>query len=104
MTDRNLFRRANAQGMKRFCEGWHRAQSQRYLLRSQLGFELPTGPQRPAACRGCAHYHGIAYGYSRNRRSLLVCGMHPFGWQGGDRCPDWSQEDPSQSPKQSPKR
>ncbi|AFY79231.1 MAG: hypothetical protein IGR93_15865 [Hydrococcus sp. C42_A2020_068] len=35
------------------------------------------------ACIGCRHYHGRVYG-----ENLLVCGMHPYGWD--DRnCPDW---------------
>ncbi|HEY9688756.1 MAG TPA: hypothetical protein V6D46_02100 [Coleofasciculaceae cyanobacterium] len=91
MADRDLFRRANAQSMKRLCEGWQRAQNQRYLLRSQLGFGQATTPQRPVACRGCANYHGIAYGYSRDRRSRLICGIHPFGWLADDHCPDWDR-------------
>ncbi|WP_199309281.1 MULTISPECIES: hypothetical protein [unclassified Limnothrix] len=89
MADRDLFQRANAQGMKRFCEGWHRAQNQRYLLRSQLGFSQASTPHQPAVCRGCENYHGIAYGYSRDRRARLICGIHPFGWSGTDPCPDW---------------
>lgn len=35
------------------------------------------------ACVGCRHYHGQMYG-----GNLLVCGMHPYGWQ-DDKCPDW---------------
>lgn len=35
------------------------------------------------ACIGCRHYHGCIY-----NDNLLVCGMHPYGWE-GDRCPDW---------------
>lgn len=36
-----------------------------------------------SACVGCQHYHGYVYG-----GNLLVCGMHPYGWDAGD-CPDW---------------
>jgi len=36
-----------------------------------------------SACIGCQHYHGYIYG-----NQLLVCGMHPYGWE-GDSCPDW---------------
>lgn len=34
-------------------------------------------------CVGCRHYHGMAYGGQE-----LVCGMHPYGWE-GESCPDW---------------
>jgi len=36
-----------------------------------------------AACVGCRNYHGQAYG-----GNLLVCGMHPYGWE-DEKCPDW---------------
>ena len=39
--------------------------------------------QQPSACVGCRHYHGNAYG-----GNLLVCGMHPYGWD-NENCPDW---------------
>lgn len=42
----------------------------------------PT-PDKNPACIGCHHYHGQAYG-----GNLLVCAMHPYGWDDGD-CPDW---------------
>ena len=42
--------------------------------------------QHPA-CVGCRHFHGQAYG-----GNLLVCGMHPYGWD-GDNCPDWESGD-----------
>ncbi|MEB3358984.1 MAG: hypothetical protein VKK04_19820 [Synechococcales bacterium] len=44
----------------------------------------PTGDRHPA-CRGCQHYHGRVY-----NSELLVCGMHPYGWDGKD-CPDWQE-------------
>ena len=34
-------------------------------------------------CVGCRHYHGQTYG-----GTMLVCGMHPYGWE-SDKCPDW---------------
>jgi len=46
----------------------------------------PTQEQN-AACIGCRHYHGQVYS-----GNLLVCGMHPYGWE-DDKCPDWEQED-----------
>lgn len=36
-----------------------------------------------SACVGCRHYHGQVYG-----GNLLVCGMHPYGWE-AENCPDW---------------
>ncbi|HEY9809687.1 MAG TPA: hypothetical protein V6D13_10125 [Halomicronema sp.] len=39
--------------------------------------------EKNSACRGCQNYHGQVYG-----GNLMVCGMHPYGWD-GDSCPDW---------------
>jgi len=36
-----------------------------------------------AACIGCKHYHGRVY-----NDTVLVCGMHPYGWD-DPSCPDW---------------
>lgn len=70
---------------------WHRMQSKRHILRSQLGFtEAPS--TRPRSCQGCSNYHGIAYGYTRESRAMLVCGFHPYGWDGFDTCPDWTDQ------------
>jgi hypothetical protein len=45
----------------------------------------PNSTLHPA-CVGCRHYHGRSYG-----GNMLVCGMHPYGWD--DRhCPDWEEE------------
>jgi hypothetical protein len=67
---------------------WHRAESKRQILRSQLGFnEIPSS--RPKPCIGCIHYHGLAYGYSQETRTALICGFHPYGWQQDSHCPDW---------------
>lgn len=44
----------------------------------------PTLEENPA-CIGCHHYHGMAYG-----GNLLVCGMHPYGWE-DENCPDWEK-------------
>ena len=45
----------------------------------------PTSNVHPA-CIGCRHYHGRVY-----QSHLLVCAMHPYGWDDGS-CPDWEQE------------
>lgn len=66
------------------------------LLEAYLGFEdtleqtiqpiahtvEPLINNHPA-CVGCRNYHGQEYG-----GNLLVCGMHPYGWE-GETCPDW---------------
>ncbi|MBE9047762.1 hypothetical protein IQ255_25760 [Pleurocapsales cyanobacterium LEGE 10410] len=46
----------------------------------------PPSAQNHPACINCANYHGQAY-----NGSLLVCGMHPHGYD-GDTCPDWEKE------------
>ncbi|ACK73476.1 conserved hypothetical protein [Gloeothece citriformis PCC 7424] len=45
--------------------------------------KLEPNAQQYPACIGCRHYHGRLYG-----GNLLVCGMHPYGWE-DDKCPDW---------------
>lgn len=66
------------------------------ILEAYLGFEIaveetaqpvihtvePFLNDHPA-CVGCRHYHGQAYG-----GTMLICGMHPYGWD-GEKCPDW---------------
>jgi hypothetical protein len=44
------------------------------------------------ACVGCSNYHGYSYG-----GEMLVCGMHPFGWE-GEQCPDWESSWPQNGP------
>lgn len=86
------FQRANDLCRRRAYEQWHRGRSKRQILRSQVGFTTTfTLPIRPQSCQGCLHYHGLAYGTSRGQRHTLVCAMHPYGWPGGDRCPDQLQ-------------
>ncbi len=46
----------------------------------------PTLEEHPA-CVGCRHYHGHVYG-----GNLLVCGMHPYGWE-EENCPDWEKQE-----------
>lgn len=62
-----------------------------YFEFEQINFEpewpltdtVEPSPQQHPACVGCLHYHGQVYG-----GNLLVCGMHPYGWE-GENCPDW---------------
>ena len=42
--------------------------------------------EKNAACIGCSNYHGQVY-----NGNLLVCGMHPHGWD-DQSCPDWEKE------------
>lgn len=83
------FRQANYRFRKADHERWHRLRSKRHILRSQLGFS-DCGTTCPKVCQGCANYHGIAYGYSRTTRAVLVCAFHPYGWQHDSSCPDWT--------------
>lgn len=50
-------------------------------------YAVDATSEKNPACVGCRHYHGYAYG-----GNLLVCGMHPQGWQDSN-CPDWEAED-----------
>ena len=66
------------------------------FLEAYLGFEIaieetiqpvshtvePMLNDHPV-CVGCRNYHGQAY-----NGVMLVCGMHPSGWD-GEQCPDW---------------
>jgi hypothetical protein len=60
------------------------------FIRTDLSFDSefdspkldPNSSQNPA-CIGCRHYHGKVY-----RGNLLVCAMHPYGWDDLN-CPDW---------------
>lgn len=85
---REPFKRANDLIRKAHYAHWHRMQSKQQILRSQLGFN-DIAPSRPKTCIGCEHYHGVAYGYDRTHRTMLVCGFHPYGWHGSAVCPDW---------------
>ncbi|MBE9199776.1 MULTISPECIES: hypothetical protein [unclassified Nodularia (in: cyanobacteria)] len=55
---------------------------------SDPGFPYGVEPtlEKNPACVGCDHYHGQVYG-----GNLLVCGMHPHGWD-DKNCPDWEKE------------
>jgi hypothetical protein len=51
----------------------------------QMYYSYPEEPtlEKNPACVGCRHYHGQVY-----EGNLLVCAMHPYGWDTED-CPDW---------------
>ena len=50
-----------------------------------VGYQKPSTENNPA-CINCANYHGHIYD-----DNLLVCGMHPYGWE-DENCPDWEQD------------
>ena len=88
------FDRANYLLRKAVFTRLHRQISKQHILRSQLGFKDVSSSSRPKACQGCKHYHGMAYGYSKATRVMLVCGFHPMGWDDESPCPDWSKITP----------
>lgn len=87
----DIFFRANYRCRQRAYQRWHQSQLKRQILRSQIGFS-ETATSRPAACVGCANYHGHAYGTQKDQRTPLICAMHPYGWQEESTCPDWQAE------------
>ena len=52
---------------------------------TNVDFHTPSSTNNPA-CINCANYHGQSY-----NGNLLVCAMHPHGWD-DDCCPDWEQD------------
>jgi hypothetical protein len=50
-----------------------------------IGYKIEPNSSQNPACVGCRNYHGQVYG-----GNLLVCGMHPYGWE-GSHCPDWEK-------------
>lgn len=58
----------------------------------ELNPKVEPATNRYPACLGCQHYHGRLYG-----GQILVCAMHPHGWD-GEACPDWDgdRDDPAQ--------
>lgn len=51
-----------------------------------LPYIVDPTPQQNPACIGCQHYHGQVYS-----GNLLVCAMHPYGWD-DEQCPDWETD------------
>ena len=52
---------------------------------TSVSYHTPSAQSHPA-CINCANYHGQVY-----NGNLLVCAMHPQGYEDSN-CPDWSQE------------
>ena len=52
---------------------------------TNVDFHTPSINNNPA-CINCSNYHGQSY-----NGNLLVCAMHPEGWDDAN-CPDWEQE------------
>ncbi|PZD71705.1 hypothetical protein C1752_05041 [Acaryochloris thomasi RCC1774] len=84
------FSLANQSHFKRIHRRWHGRQSQRQILRSQIGFPIKT-VSCSTTCHGCSHYHGKTYG-TAEFRVTLICGIYPYGWLVENTlCPDWHQ-------------
>ena len=52
---------------------------------TSINYHTPSAKSHPA-CINCANYHGQAY-----NGNLLVCAMHPNGYE-GNSCPDWEKD------------
>lgn len=52
---------------------------------TEVDFHTPSAVNNPA-CINCANYHGQSY-----NGNLLVCAMHPEGWD-DKNCPDWEAD------------
>ena len=52
---------------------------------TRVDYHSPSSENHPA-CINCINYHGQAY-----NGNLLICAMHPNGYEGTE-CPDWSKE------------
>jgi hypothetical protein len=50
-------------------------------------YSVEATVEKNPACIGCSNYHGQVYG-----GNLLVCGMHPHGWD-DENCPDWESQE-----------
>ncbi len=48
-----------------------------------FSYPVEPSPEKHPACIGCHNYHGLVYS-----GNLLVCAIHPSGWETED-CPDW---------------
>lgn len=47
--------------------------------------KIKPNAENHSACVGCSNYHGRIY-----NNNLLVCAIHPYGWE-GENCPDWEE-------------
>lgn len=52
---------------------------------TSVNYHPPSALNNPA-CIDCANYHGQSY-----NGNLLVCAMHPSGWD-DKSCPDWEED------------
>lgn len=53
---------------------------------TNFGYPVEPTAEKHPACIGCDHYHGQVYS-----GNLLVCAMHPYGWD-TENCPDWEAQ------------
>lgn len=63
-------------------EEWHDFSDEDF---THVAYHAPSAETNPA-CINCSNYHGQSY-----NGNLLVCAMHPSGYE-GDNCPDWGEE------------
>ena len=66
-------------------EEWENFADDDFTDFTSVSYHQPSAKSHPA-CTNCANYHGQSY-----NGNLLVCGMHPYGWDGDD-CPDWEED------------
>lgn len=93
----NSSHQANLALFKSLNHRWQRQDRQRQILRSQVGFGVKL-ETTTSVCHTCANYHGKTYGMTKDSRTVLICAIHPFGWDFNSHCPDWRPpvtEDPS---------
>lgn len=88
----NPFSQANQRLFVKMHHRWRKQQRREQILRSQVGFLPPDPSDPPLPCRGCQHYHGVAYGSTPVTRSRLICAIHPRGWEASLVCPDWQAD------------
>ncbi|WP_299486376.1 hypothetical protein [Acaryochloris sp. IP29b_bin.137] len=97
MQQHNPSHHANQAWFKSLHHQWQRQDRQRQILRSQVGFGVALEKVN-GVCHTCANYHGKTYGMSKENRSVLVCAIHPFGWDLNAHCPDWCSFGPESEP------
>lgn len=51
----------------------------------------PPPPPPPTSCMKCRNYFGGTFRQEDNTLQRLVCGIHPYGWE-GENCPDWEKK------------
>ncbi|ELR99991.1 hypothetical protein [Gloeocapsa sp. PCC 73106] len=66
-------------------ENWENTEFEEYFsdfTEFTVNPKIEPSPELYPACMGCHQYHGRVY-----NGNILVCGMHPYGWE-DENCPD----------------